>query len=126
MKAEHIGIYANDVETLAQWYRDNFAFNIIRALEKEGRPPIYFLKEKAGLVIEILPTSTKKQKRELSDPGYSHIGIVVEDFDQMAEHLKSKNIALHDVRKTSNGWKIGYLEDPEGNRLELVYRPQEG
>jgi catechol 2,3-dioxygenase-like lactoylglutathione lyase family enzyme len=126
MKAEHIGIYANNVESLAQWYRENLDFVVVRTLEKEGRPPIYFLKGEEGLMIEILPTSIKKQKRDLIDPGYSHIGIVVDDFDRAAGSLKSRDISLHDVRKTSNGWTIGYLEDPEGNRLELVHRPQEG
>jgi catechol 2,3-dioxygenase-like lactoylglutathione lyase family enzyme len=126
MKVEHLGIYATDPEGLSRWYRERLDFSVVRKLEKEGRPPIYFLKGEAGWEIEILPSPSSPHKRELTDPGYSHIGLVVEDFDQTAAFLQSKGISLHDVRETSIGWKIGYFEDPEGNRLEIVYRPQGG
>jgi len=125
MRVEHLGIYATDPEGLSQWYCERLDFSVVRKLEKEGRPPIYFLKAEAGWEIEILPSPSSPRKRELTDPGYSHIGLVVEDFDQTAAFLGSKGISLHDVRETSNGWKIGYFEDPEGNRLEIVYRPPE-
>lgn len=126
MNAEHVGIYAHDAAALSRWYGDTLGFKTIRTLEKAGRPPIYFMQGEEGLIVEILPTSERSQQRKLNDPGYSHIGILVKDFDQTAEGLASKGVHLHDVRKTSNGWTIGYFEDPEGNRLELVYRPQEG
>ncbi|HEY44574.1 MAG TPA: VOC family protein [Anaerolineae bacterium] len=123
MNAEHIGIYARDPVALSRWYLDKLGFKVVRTLEKEGRPPIFFLEGEKGLVIEILPTTSSLVARELSDPGYSHIGLIVEDFDQAASSLQSKGVSLYDVRATSNGWTIGYFNDPEGNRLEIVYRP---
>jgi catechol 2,3-dioxygenase-like lactoylglutathione lyase family enzyme len=126
MKVEHLGIYASDPEGLSRWYCERLGFSVVRKLEKEGRPPIYFLKGEAGWEIEILPSPSSPRKRELTDPGYSHVGIVVEDFDQTVASLESKGISLHDVRDTSIGWKIGYFEDPEGNRLEIVHRPRGG
>ncbi|MBW2121499.1 MAG: VOC family protein [Deltaproteobacteria bacterium] len=126
MRVEHLGIYANDSEGLSRWYREKLGFSVVRKLEKEGRPPIYFLEGEGGWQIEILPSPSPPHKRELTDPGYSHVGLVVEDFDRTAGLLQSKGISLHDVRDTSNGWKIGYFEDPEGNRLEIVYRPRGG
>ena len=124
MYAEHVGIYAGDPVKLAHWYIETLGFEVVRTLEKEGRPPIYFLKGNQGMVIEILPTAATRSSRELSDPGYSHIGLIVEDFDQAASSLQSKGVSLSNVRQTSNGWTIGYFDDPEGNRLEIVYRPQ--
>jgi glyoxylase I family protein len=123
MYAEHVGLYAADPVALAKWYIVTLGFEVVRTLEKEGRPPIYFLKGDQGLVIEILPTGAARPTRELSDPGYSHIGLIVKDFDQAAASLQSKGVSLFNVRQTSNGWTIGYFDDPEGNRLEIVYRP---
>jgi catechol 2,3-dioxygenase-like lactoylglutathione lyase family enzyme len=123
MNAEHVGLYADDTASLSKWYIDKLDLSVVRTLEKEGRPPIYFLKGDQGLVIEVLPTSTPRTARELSDPGYSHIGLVVEDFDVAMSSLESKGVALYNVRQTSNGWTIGYFDDPEGNHLEIVYRP---
>lgn len=126
MKIEHLGIYSQDPIALSKWYADVLGFSVVRTLEKEGRPPIYFMKAEGGWEIEILPTSALPQERKLADCGYSHIGIVVDAFDEMEQTLKSKGVSLHDVRHTSNGWTIGYFEDPEGNCLEVVYRPQGG
>jgi catechol 2,3-dioxygenase-like lactoylglutathione lyase family enzyme len=124
MNAEHIGIYAQDTSRLSQWYIDNLGFKIVRTLEKEGRPPIFFLQAEEGLAIEILPTNSPRSARQLTDPGYSHIGLVVDDFDQVVSTLQTKGIAVQDIRSTTNGWTIGYFDDPEGNRLEMVYRPK--
>jgi catechol 2,3-dioxygenase-like lactoylglutathione lyase family enzyme len=125
MKLEHLGIYAKDCEALASWYRIFLNLKVVRKLEKSGRPPIYFLKSNESMEIEILPTTKERKNRVLEDQGFSHIGIVVDNFDDFASYLKSKGISLHDVRYTSAGWKIGYFEDPEGNVLEIVQRKQD-
>jgi catechol 2,3-dioxygenase-like lactoylglutathione lyase family enzyme len=124
MNAEHIGLYATDTAGLSRWYTETLGFKVIRTLEKEGRPPIFFLQGEEGMVIEILPTSSPRAARQLSDPGYSHVGLVVDDFEQEMALLEARGIFLQDVRRTSNGWTIGYFDDPEGNRLEMVYRPR--
>jgi catechol 2,3-dioxygenase-like lactoylglutathione lyase family enzyme len=123
MNAEHIGLYAKDPTGLCRWYVEKLGFSVIRTLEKEGRPPIYFVRGDAGMVIEILPTTSPRNPRGLADPGFSHVGLVVPHFDEAVAALQSASVSVHDIRKTSNGWTIGYLEDPEGNQLELVYRP---
>lgn len=122
MKLEHIGIYARNPETLAEWYRDTLNLTVVRKLEKVGRPPIFFLKSEEGGEIEILPTTEERRTRELKEPGFSHIGIVIDNFEEFASYLESKGISLYGVRDTSQGWKIGYFEDPEGNVLEIVQR----
>jgi catechol 2,3-dioxygenase-like lactoylglutathione lyase family enzyme len=123
MNAEHIGIYAGDPSALCLWYVEKLGFSVVRSLEKEGRPPIFFVQGEDGMVIEILPSTGPRPPRQLMDPGYSHIGLVVADFDQAAARLASHGVPVHDARSTSNGWTIGYFEDPEGNQLEIVYRP---
>ena len=122
-KAEHIGVYATDPVALSNWYIEKLGFKVVRTLEKEGRPAIYFLKGDGGTVLEILPTKLSKEGRELSSPGFSHLGLIIDDFDKSELLLKEKGVTLENVRKTSNGWTIAYFKDPEGNQLELVYRP---
>jgi catechol 2,3-dioxygenase-like lactoylglutathione lyase family enzyme len=123
MNAEHIGIYARDPALLSDWYVEKLGFAVVRTLEKEGRPPIFFLRGEAGMVVEILPTAASRPSRGLNDPGFSHIGLLVPDFDRTAAALNAGGVSVHDIRATSNGWTIGYFEDPEGNQLEIVYRP---
>lgn len=122
MKLEHFGIYARDTEALANWYINTLGFRVVRTLEKEGRPPIYFLAASEGGEIEILPTQEPHAERSLNQGGFSHIGLIIDDFAAVEANLDKKGICLEGVRDTSNGWKIGYLQDPEGNVLEIVRR----
>lgn len=122
VRLEHFGIYAKDPQVLASWYVDVLGFRVVRTLEKAGRPPIFFLEADEGGEIEILPTKESRVERTLSQGGFSHIGLIVADFQAIQTELRGKGIELEGVRDTSNGWKIGYFADPEGNTIELVRR----
>jgi catechol 2,3-dioxygenase-like lactoylglutathione lyase family enzyme len=119
---EHIGIYAKDSAALADWYAKSLLLDEVRRIEKEGRPPVVFLKGASDVVIEILPTSESAVPRELSTPGFTHLGIVVDDLGAEQARLAELGVEMWGIRATSNGWKIGYFHDPEGNTLELIQR----
>jgi len=123
MRIEHFGLYAHDPQALADWYEKRTGLQIVRCLEKEGRPPVYFLAGAGDAEIEILPTEKARVDQDLTSPGFSHLGFVVENFDREQRRLAAEGIQLRGVRTTSNGWRIGYFEDPEGNRIEIVHRP---
>ena len=122
MNVEHIGIYARDSAALAEWYAKVLDLSEVRRIEKDGRPPVVFLQGGEGAVIEILPTDVKSTTRDLKCPGYTHLGIVVGDLAEEQERLGAHGVKVTGVRTTSNGWTIGYFEDPEGNILELIQR----
>ncbi len=123
MIIEHFGLYAHDSRALAAWYEKHVGLRIVRCLEKEGRPPIFFLSGERGAQIEILPTQAPQVDRDLTSPGFSHVGFIVDDFDETQKSLAAEGVAVRGVRETSNGWRIGYFEDPEGNTVEIVHRP---
>jgi catechol 2,3-dioxygenase-like lactoylglutathione lyase family enzyme len=120
MKVAHIGIYAKDVDKLAQWYQDILKMKVVRKLERGERPPVYFLKANEGSEIEILPATKEGRKRELQESGYSHVGLEVDNFDEFVLYLKSRGVMVHGIRITSHGWRIGYIEDIEGNIIEII------
>jgi catechol 2,3-dioxygenase-like lactoylglutathione lyase family enzyme len=122
MNVEHVGIYAQDSAALAGWYAKALELKELRRIEKEGRPPIVFLRGEKGAVVEILPTDTAPIEQDLKRPGITHLGIVVEDLDAQQERLAGIGVKMWGIRATSNGWKIGYFHDPEGNILELIQR----
>ncbi|MGM0366225.1 MAG: VOC family protein [Actinomycetota bacterium] len=124
---EHLGIYSKNTKKLADWYSDVLGMEVAFKISKDlPEKSIYFLKGADGTVVEILPSNNKDNARDLDDPGYSHIGITVDNFDKAAKALKDKGVVLKNVRNTSIGWTIGYFNDPDGNILEIVYRPKGG
>jgi len=123
MKLEHFGLHSRDPEALATWYCEKLGFRVVRTLEKDGRPPIFFLSTDEGAQVEILPSQAGHASRTLEQGGFSHIGLVVGDFDALERDLASKSVSLIGVRDTSNDWRIGYCKDPELNVIEFVARP---
>lgn len=112
---EHIAIIAKNRSTkaLADWYCKVLGFKVTLELKKEGRPPVYFLKLKNGSYLEIIP------------PNFPfHLGFPVDNFEKAVKELASEGIALENIRVTSKGWKEGFFNDPEGNKLQIIYRPK--
>ena len=122
MNIEHVGLYAKDPAALADWYERVLGLTVVRKLEKAGRPPVFFLKGSQGAQLEILPTQTSPGEKSIDKSGYTHLGIVIDDFVSFEKGLAEQGIELWGVRDTSNGWRIGYFNDPEGNILEIVKR----
>jgi len=119
---EHVGIYANDSADLSSWYARVLQMTEIHRIEKEGRPPVVFLQGESGAVVEILPTDARPVEHDLSCPGFTHLGIVVDDLDAEQARLARLGVEMWGIRATSNGWRIAYFNDPEGNVLELIQR----
>jgi len=122
MYVEHVGVYARDSVALAAWYARILGLKEIRRVERGDRPPVVFLGGERGTVMEVLPTDAEPVERDLNSPGFTHLGVVVDDLDAQRERLSGLGVEVWGVRSTSNGWKIGYFRDPEGNTLELVQR----
>ena len=122
---EHIGIHSEDTKKLTDWYCDTLGLDVTFEMKKDQpEKSIYFLKGLDGTIIEILPSNENKIKRELNDSGFSHIGINVDNFKEVEEQLKARGVVFDNIRETSMGWTIGYFNDPDGNTLEIVYRPK--
>ena len=118
---EHTAIAAQDTDALADWHCRTFGFTVAYKNSKE--PPTYFVKLGESL-IEMIPASDEaRQSRENADPGLSHMAISVDDFDAAVEDLKGKGVEVVNVREASGGVKVGFLDDPEGNLLQVIMRP---
>jgi len=122
MNVEHIGLSAEDSEALASWYANVLGLREVNRISKDGRPPIVFLQGEYGAVVEILPTDVAQVEHALKVPGFTHLGLPVSDIDAEITRLTTMGVKVWGVRSTSNGWTIGYLNDPEGNILELIQR----
>lgn len=119
---EHTAIAAKDTDGLAAWYCETFGFTVAYKNAKE--PPTYFVKLGDSL-IELIPASdSARQDRENADPGLSHLAISVDDFDGAVADLEAKGVTVGNVREASGGVKVGFLEDPEGNLLQVIMRPE--
>lgn len=122
---EHIAVVARDTEALAYWYRDTLGFQIMIA----GRGPQagWFVRlPEGGPAIEILyvadpPTGGASGDMVASSP---HIAMTVDNFAAAYDALTAKGVPFTGRIIGNPGERqLGFFTDPEGNLLQLVYRP---
>ena len=78
------------------------------------------------LVEWLSPAGTPPDSTPINDVGVSHLGLRIDDADRFYEELSSKGIRFTSppvVRENAtypDVQKICFLQDPDGNRLELL------
>ncbi len=119
---EHIGLMVKSSETLAEWYIKTLEFREI--FRTEGDNPIVFIAGAKSGIIEFIPYKNEADAPKEKDLRM-HLAIAVDDFDQAMSQLTSAGVKCPDPPiELFNGGKAVFFQDPEGNWLHLVYRPE--
>ena len=116
---EHTAIASPDPRALAQWYVDNLEFRI--NFEYAGN---YFVRAQNGSMLEIIPSEGERGSNRMKDPGIRHLAIEVDDFDAGCRVLESRAIPFVAGPYESQGNRLVFFADLDGNLLHLISRPQ--
>ena len=120
---EHTAIAAHDSKTLADWYIRIFGLQVV--YDNGKVPPTYLLKAPDGSVIEILPAApAEKIDYDQRQPGLRHLALTVADFDAALSYLREQGIDRFFDSRQSEGARLIFFRDPEGNILHLMWRAQ--
>jgi catechol 2,3-dioxygenase-like lactoylglutathione lyase family enzyme len=119
---EHVAICAKDTEALAKWYCDVLGFTVCYRGSKA--PPTLFVKQPGGSMIEIMPAKGPRPSRGENDEGLAHLALSVTGFDAAFQALKAKGVRfIGEPKDASGGVKVVFFSDPEGNLIQIIYRP---
>ena len=116
---EHFAIYAADAPALKDFYVD--AFDMIVIHEGKGDPPGYFLADDNGFAMELIG-------RPAGQPGANqrfvcHLAFWVDDYPAVQSRLEQRGIVFEaDTAVDNDDLKTAFFNDPEGNRLQIVWR----
>lgn len=114
---EHTAIASPNPKKLAQWYVDHLEFQI--NFEYDGN---YFVKAANGTVLEIIPSEGARAEAKMKDPGIRHIAIQVDDFDAARAQLERAGVRFLAPPTGSQGNRIVFFADGDGNFLHLIHR----
>lgn len=114
---EHFAIASPNPKRLAEWYVANLEFEI--TFEYAGN---YFVEAKNGGLIEIIPAEGEKFESGMRTPGMRHIAIAVMDFDAAYAQLKQQGVAFAGEPYETQGNRLVFFTDPDGNLLHLIQR----
>ena len=116
---EHVGVLAENPQKLAEWYERVLGFQVI--FTTNGEQPTVFLAGENGYLLELVP---HKNAGEILKDKRFHIAIGTNDFDEALAKLQSEKVKIEEPFFIFNGGRVVFFQDPEGNWLHLVYRPE--
>ena len=116
---EHTAIASPDPERLANWYVENLGFHINYSYDGN-----YFVKAPNGSMLELIPSEGGPVTQKMRDPGIRHLAIMVDDFDAAHEQLKLQGVRFYTEPYETQGNRLVFFADGDGNILHLIKRPQ--
>lgn len=74
-------------------------------------------------MLEILPASELGEEKSEGKQGLRHFALTVEDIDAAKQILSENGANIMYAKDASGGVKVLFFTDPEGNIVQLIYRP---
>lgn len=133
----HTGFVVRDRNAAVAFYRDVLGFRLVSEYERQG-PAIdrvvgyeaaqlrsALLEIGPGHMLELIqyvnPEPAERPTRERSVIGAAHIALQVENIDSLLRTLEANGAkAINPPTELAPGRLASYLQDPDGNWLELV------
>lgn len=127
----HYALSVKDLEAAKEWYSKMFGFEVERQFGfSEFGVEIIHLIHPTNVRIELLHSTQQQQSPDIDKDafeaintlGSKHIGLQVENIEQVAELLKSQGIKfLHELATVEKaGVKNLWILDNEGNQIEIA------
>lgn len=114
---EHFAIASPNPKALADWYVKTLGFQ--HSYEYQGN---FFIRAQNGSLIEIILSEGPRIESEARTPGLRHIAIAVADFEAAHTELQSKGVRFTGSPYESQGNRLIFFKDMDGNILHLIKR----
>jgi glyoxylase I family protein len=139
MKFNHVGISVTDIDRSIAFYRDMLGMEKLCEVFPFGGEQFETIMDipdvqgrmcmigKGTLWLELFEFSNPAPKAKdkaypVSDRGYSHFGVEVDDIAATHAKLKAAGVRIHSPVMTfmGGGMKAAYCRDPDGNVFEIM------
>lgn len=128
----HLGIFTGNPQNLIKFYTEKLGFEEgeTKLVSKDLMEKIFGIPSTCTLaklrlgqsILEIITPQNLNLKRRDSDiSGYNHWALGVADKEKFCQKLKQKGVTVLQVER--EGRKIFFVEDPEGNLIEIYESP---
>ncbi len=120
---DHVHVLCGDVEAAVKFFADHFSGKETSRQQLRGLPMVRM--EVMGLDIAFLGADPKSPALQpgKGNRGLDHMGFKVDNLDRTLEELKAKGVTLNvPPGVTAAGVKYGFINGPEGIRIELIER----
>ena len=120
---DHVHIHASNPAKTIEFYESFFGAEVTQEIESVGRRlTIMSLGDKSKLSILHVPPAVEKPNPDMAS--IDHIGIEVENIEELINRLKKKGFTFSvDLTQSPSGAKIAFFFGPDNVYIELIERP---
>lgn len=118
----HVAIKVKDLDASLEFYRDRLGFPEMLRLENEdGSTWLVYLRITDDHYIEIFPGAESDRAPGWNANGVNHMCFIIDDLDATVARIVDAGIALtSEIKPGLDGNRQAWIEDPDGNRIELM------
>ena len=107
----HITYNVKDKDAALKWYEEILGLKQIPKMVDADH--LYWLQLPSGAMVHIIENADAP-----SAPSH-HTAFEVDDIEASREYLVKKGIETTDIQTRNDGQRAMYLNDPDGNRIEI-------
>jgi lactoylglutathione lyase len=118
----HVALKVRSIEGSLAFYRDTLGFaEMMRLQRDDGSLMLIYLRITDDQYLELFPGDDPSPAPGPDATAINHFCLTVADLDQVVGELTARGVALHrPIKMGLDRNRQAWLEDPDGNRVELM------
>lgn len=118
----HVAIKVSDLERSLDYYVNTLGFaEMLRLNKDDGSVWLVYLRITDAQYLEVFPGADSDRAPGWDANGLNHVCLTVDNIDRVLAQVEAAGLKLLLPLKTAvDGNRQAWLEDPDGNRIELM------
>lgn len=118
----HVAIKVTDLDRSLDFYIEKLGFpEMLRLHKDDGSTWLVYLRITDDQYLEVFPGAENDRAPGWDANGMNHMCLAVEDIDAVLQRIEAAGIALLlPLKLAVDGNRQAWIEDPDGNRIELM------
>lgn len=118
----HVAIKVTDLDRSLDYYINKLGFaEMLRLNKDDGSVWLVYLRITDTQYLEVFPGAENDRAPGWNANGMNHMCLTVDDIDDVLAQVQAAGLTLLLPLKTAiDGNRQAWLEDPDGNRIELM------
>ena len=118
----HVAIKVKDLDATLGFYQGKLGFpEMLRLYKDDGSVWLVYLRITDDVFLEIFPGAENDRAPGKNANGVNHLCLMIDDLDTFCPDVEAKGIPLTaQIKMGADGNRQAWIEDPDGNRIELM------